>query len=82
MIVHAAGESGPAPDGTYAVLLQARDEADIRLLGALPGAHLIVETEGPHAGQAMAVGFAPAPGKRPDLSCYRLWEGGSGRGVK
>jgi hypothetical protein len=65
-LVHAAGESSPGglSSGTYAIALHAQDEqhlagiADV-LRGAGIPHNLILESEGPHAGQAMAIGIAP-----------------------
>lgn len=76
MIVHAAGETGPAEPGTVAVLLECRDEAELRALAGLcRGSRLIVESEGPYAGQALA--FACPPGQRlRALGHLRLWRGG------
>lgn len=64
--IHAAGYSSPGniPDGTYAVALTCRDEAELRALAdrlekeGLPR-HLIVEADAPYDGQAMAIGIPP-----------------------
>ena len=65
-IVHAAGESSPGslPPETSAVCLTVPGERELedlaaRLLAARVPHVRIVETEGPHAGQTMAVGLAP-----------------------
>lgn len=65
-LVHAAGESSPGdlPDGTYAVVLGVPDEQALRAVCArLRLAQVqyrrVVETEGPHAGQLMALGLVP-----------------------
>lgn len=64
--MHAAGESSPGDlaNGTYAVVLAVPDEAALQQLAdelyvnAVPHV-VIVETDGPHAGQAMAIGLRP-----------------------
>lgn len=68
MVVHAAGESGPAPPGTYAVVLAAPESGpqDLESTSArltLAGvAHArVVEVEGPYAGQLLALGIPPQP---------------------
>jgi hypothetical protein len=65
-IVHAAGESSPGnlPSSTYAVALACPDEVALRSLAARLTAvgvrhRAIVECEGEHAGQMMAIGCAP-----------------------
>lgn len=65
-LIHAAGQSSPGnlPDGTYAVALSVKDEAELRALAdALEQAglsrQLIVESDEPYAGQAVALGIAP-----------------------
>lgn len=65
-MVHAAGESvaTPLPDGTIAVALYVPTENTLREIAAALGERslthkLIVETEGPHAGAAMAIGVQP-----------------------
>jgi hypothetical protein len=64
--IHAVAESTPSrlPSESIAVALQARDEAHLRELSALLGVrgiphHMVVETEGEHALQAMAIGIEP-----------------------
>lgn len=62
--MHAAGESGRAPPGTRAVCLAVPDEAALRVVAEnLQAACIpfvsVVETEGEHAGQLMAIGCAP-----------------------
>jgi hypothetical protein len=65
-VVHAAGESAPGnlPEGTYAVVLAARDEAHLRAIAdqldaaAVPLVR-IVESDAPHQGALMAVGLRP-----------------------
>lgn len=64
--IHAAGESSPGnlPSTTYAVALTCADEAELRSLAARLTAvgvrHCaIIESEGEHAGQLMALGLAP-----------------------
>lgn len=70
-VVHAAGASSPGglPEETHAVVLAARDEADLlriaeRLRGAGAGPRVIHETDPPWNGAAMALGLAPAPRSR------------------
>jgi peptidyl-tRNA hydrolase len=65
-LIHAAGESSPGnlPKGTYAVALTVADEAELRELHARLSAACvphatIIETDGEHAGQMMAIGVAP-----------------------
>jgi hypothetical protein len=65
-LVHAAGESGPAEPHTYAVALAARDEehllqiADKLEAAGIP--HVVIhESDGPHGGQATAIGCRPGP---------------------
>jgi hypothetical protein len=64
-LVHAAGESGPAVQGTHAIALQAtrQDLEDLALELALEGCGFafapIVETDAPFAGELVAIGFAP-----------------------
>lgn len=67
-LIHAAGESGPVPEHTHAVALHCRDEAHLREVWArLQGAGVkhtaILECDGEHAGELMALGCAPAPRK-------------------
>lgn len=71
-LIHAAGESPPGglPPDTYAVALACPDEASLRELGRRLSAsgvrhRAVVETEGPRAGQLMALGVEP--GRREDL---------------
>lgn len=80
-LIHAAGESSPGnlPDTTYAVALTVPDEPALRSLArklALAGVRhcAIIETEGPHAGQMMSIGIAPAPRSqlKKHLSMYPL----------
>lgn len=76
MILHAAGETGPAPAGTVAILLSAADEPELRALAQLdPDSHLVVECDGPYAGQALAIGFPPRADKRRAYGHLRLWRG-------
>jgi hypothetical protein len=65
-LIHAAGESSPGnlASNTYAVALACPDEPALEALRAVltaNGVHYraIVETEGPHAGQLMALGLVP-----------------------
>jgi hypothetical protein len=63
-VLHAAGESGPAPPGSIAVALAVANEAElIRVAGRLD-AHriayvLIREDAGPFDGQVTAIGIPP-----------------------
>jgi hypothetical protein len=64
--IHAVAESSPArlPPCSIAVALAARDESHIRELAAMLSSHdiahhVVLETEGRHAGQAMAIGLEP-----------------------
>lgn len=76
MILHASGETGPAPSGSVAILLAARDEAELRALATLDSeSHLIVECDGPYAGQALACGFPPRREKRASYNHLKLWKG-------
>ncbi len=66
MLVHAAGESSPGDlkDGTYAVVLTARDEAALRAVSArlrLAGVELVEvrEPDAPWNGALMALGLRP-----------------------
>jgi hypothetical protein len=77
MIVHAAGETGPAPQHTTAVLLQVADEAELLELyefltteGFEP--HLVREPDPPWLGQAMALALRPGA-RRRELRRLRLW---------
>jgi NADPH-dependent 2,4-dienoyl-CoA reductase/sulfur reductase-like enzyme len=80
-LVHAAGYSTkiPIPDGTYAIALHVPDEPALRGLAArLKDAGidhvLVIEEDKPYAGQAMAIGIAPAERRllKPFLSPYAL----------
>jgi peptidyl-tRNA hydrolase len=71
-VVHAAGESagGTIPDGTYAVVLAARDEdqllevhEDLKAAGGIPHV-LIQEPDPPWLGQATAIGVRPTRNRR------------------
>lgn len=68
MLVHAAGESSPGnlPSDTYAVVLAARDELHITLIGETLTRHgvrlvRIHEPEPPYDGALMAIGVEPQP---------------------
>lgn len=67
-VTHAAGESSPGhlPEGTHAVVLAAKSEAEIldveRRLALAGIPHVSVrETDALYVGQLMAIGLAPAP---------------------
>lgn len=76
MILHASGETGPAPPGSVAILLAAKDEVELRALAQLDqDSHLIVECDGPYAGQALAIGFPPRHEKRAAYNHLKLWKG-------
>lgn len=66
MCVHAAGESSPGnlPDGTYAIVLGAKDEAHLkdivtRLVTNKVPRVLINEPDAPWDGSLMAIGVVP-----------------------
>lgn len=64
-IIHAAGESGPAPRGTHAVCLTVPTEEALRAVAdRLDAARIpyvsIVETDAPYTDSLMAIGCAPA----------------------
>lgn len=63
-VLHAAGESGPAPPGSIAVALGVSSEADLlRIADRLHDrgiAHVLIrEDAGPFEGQATAIGIPP-----------------------
>lgn len=63
-LIHAAGESGPATEHTHAVSLATPDEASLRAIAdRLTKAGIeftaIIECDGDHAGQMMAIGCKP-----------------------
>jgi len=63
-VCHAAGESGPAPLGSIAVVLGVPNEAELnavaKRLAAAGVLHVpIHENAGPFAGQATAIGVMP-----------------------
>lgn len=63
-VCHAAGESGPAPPGSIAVVLAVESESQlIRVAGRLDARRiaytLIRENAGPYDGQVMAIGIPP-----------------------
>lgn len=65
-VVHAAGESGPASLGTYAVVLGAPSEQHLldlheRLIYSRVPHVLVREPDPPYLGAAMALGFPPQP---------------------
>jgi hypothetical protein len=79
--VHAAGESvaGPVPPGTHAVVLAAKDEAELHCLSTRLSAAdvphvLITEPDPPFNGQATALGIQPMERERlrPFLRSYSL----------
>ena len=62
--VHAAGETGPAASGTFAVVLAVLGEAELRALSARLTesqiAHVLVrEPDAPYSGAATALGIPP-----------------------
>ncbi len=76
MILHAAGETGPAPQGSVAILLRVADEAELRAVAQLvKNPHMVIECDGPFAGQAMAFGLEPGD-RQPAFGHLRLWRGG------
>lgn len=69
-LIHAAGESvtSTLPEHVHAVALTCPDEAALRAVWAKlkankVGHRAIVECDGPHAGQLMAIGCHPAKKK-------------------
>lgn len=63
-VCHAAGESGPAPAGSIAVVLGVDSELALRRVAAQLATRdipyvLITENAGPYNGQAMAIGVPP-----------------------
>lgn len=63
-VAHAAGESGPAPSGSIAVVLGVTNEADLLAIDARLTARgvphvLIRENAGVYDGQATAIGITP-----------------------
>lgn len=70
---------GNLPEGTYAVALTVPDESALRKLGdtllaAGLSRHMIVESDAPFEGQAMAIGIPPCDRKplKKYLSCFPL----------
>lgn len=64
--MHASGETGPAEPGTYAVVLAAETQQELRSLADRLEArgtpvHRVVESSGRYAGQLMALGLPPGP---------------------
>lgn len=62
--IHAAGESAGVPPGTFAVGLATADQAELeqvkeRLAELQIPYAAIVETQGEHAGELMAIGIEP-----------------------
>jgi len=77
MLVHAAGESGPAVTGTTAVVLGVPNETALRrLIIALNYSNasytVIKEPDPPWNGQTMAIGIAPTDSRIPILNRYQL----------
>lgn len=65
-LCHAAGETGPAEPGCYAVVLAAESQRELsRLADRLEAqevpVHRVVESHGRYAGQLMAIGIPPGP---------------------
>jgi peptidyl-tRNA hydrolase len=63
-VAHAAGESGPAPPGSIAVVLGVPDETELLAidarLTALNVPHVLIrEDVGPFGGQATSIGINP-----------------------
>lgn len=63
-VAHAAGESGPAPPGSIAVVLGVQNETELLAIDARLTARgvphvLIREDAGTYAGQATAIGVSP-----------------------
>jgi hypothetical protein len=85
-IGHAAGESSPGnlPEGTYCIVLAARDEPELlvlesKLRAAGVGLRAIRESDPPYSGQLMALGLTPIPKSvgRRYLSCLPSYRGGA-----
>jgi hypothetical protein len=62
--IHAAGESAGVPPGTFAVALATADQTELeqvrdRLTELGVPFSAVVETQGEHAGQLMAIGVEP-----------------------
>lgn len=77
MLVHAAGETGPAAPHTIAVVLEVADEPELLelydLLVAIDAQpHLIREPDAPWNGAAMALALRPGA-RRRELRHLRLW---------
>lgn len=70
---------GNLRDGTYAVALTVKDEAELRSLAdslahaGLPH-HMMIESDKPYSGQAMAIGLPPCDRRlvKPHLSRFPL----------
>jgi peptidyl-tRNA hydrolase len=79
-VAHAAGESGPAPSGSIAVVLGVPNEAELLAIAARLTARgvthvLIYENAGTWSGQATAIGVLPVTDRsttRKALSHLRL----------
>ena len=80
-LIHAAGRSSPGglAEGTYAIALTTENETELCKLAAvlkLSGirSELIVESDTPFEGQAMALGIAPTDRKllKPYLARFPL----------
>lgn len=78
--VHAAGESAGVPSGTYSVALATADQAELESVKAkleelgIPFS-AVIETEGEHAGELMAIGVEPLTDRsmiRKAVSCLPL----------
>lgn len=80
-LIHAAGQSvsEPLAEGSYAIALHVKSEAELlalskRLKTAAIDHALVVESDEPYSGQAMAIGINPMDRKplKPLLSSYPL----------
>ena len=65
-VVHAAGESGPAAKGTYAVVLGVPSSEALAALSERLDRHSIIhrkiiESDPPYNGQLLAIGIPPQP---------------------
>lgn len=77
MVVHAAGETGPAEVGTHAVVLSVSNEDELRSLSeklTRKGVehHSVFEPDEPYFGALMALALPPGP-RQKVLGGISLW---------
>lgn len=77
MVLHAAGETGPAEVGTHAVVLSAESEYSLQSISEKLAKksidhHLVFEPDAPFNGALMAIGLPPGP-KQKALGSLPLW---------